>query len=294
MCLVLSAQSVQQRDRPRGCQVAGGRSACQRLADAGACFLSAPPNSPTRALPIALHTLIVSARCASCSQLDLERNNIGSEGAKTLADALKVNASLTDLNVCANNITGDGAQQLAATVLGKQSLECFCKIPLKELRADSLTELNLRGKGVEVPGALVLAELLQTVSASLTSLNVGSNEIGDEGAQAIGSALMESKVSKLKELVIYDNSVGPDGAKSIAAFCAVSASLTQVLAFCQHPLTHPPLRAPPGFPYADCVCPMCLVLSAQSLRQQDRPRGCQDAGRRAEGQRLADELGLGS
>ena len=37
------------------------------------------------------------ALCASYSQLDLAYNKIGPEGAKSLADALKVNASLTKL-----------------------------------------------------------------------------------------------------------------------------------------------------------------------------------------------------
>lgn len=97
-------------------------------------------------------------------------NDIGPEGAKALAESLRVNASLTSLNVCHNNITGDGAQELAKVVLGKPSLETFCEIPLKQLRADSLTELDLSDKGVGVPGALVLAYLLKNVSASLTIL----------------------------------------------------------------------------------------------------------------------------
>ena len=44
-----------------------------------------------------LLTLIVSASCVSYSQLNLGENRIGPEGAKSLADALKVNASLTKL-----------------------------------------------------------------------------------------------------------------------------------------------------------------------------------------------------
>jgi Ran GTPase-activating protein (RanGAP) involved in mRNA processing and transport len=117
--------------------------------------------------------------------------NISPAGAQLIGNALgtSVSASLTDLNVSSNNIRGDGAEQLAAAVLRKQSLECFCKIPLKELRANSLTELNLRGKGVGMPGALVLAELLRTGSASLTDLNLRDNEIGPEGAKSLADAL---------------------------------------------------------------------------------------------------------
>ena len=38
----------------------------------------------------------------------------------------------------------------------------------------------------------------------------------------------ESKASKVKEFFIHNNGIGPDGAKAIAAFCAVSGSLTKL------------------------------------------------------------------
>ena len=45
----------------------------------------------------------------------------------------------------------------------------FCGIPLVSLRENSITELNLEGKGVSVPGAIVLSKLLPS-AAALTSL----------------------------------------------------------------------------------------------------------------------------
>ena len=42
------------------------------------------------------------------------------------------------------------------------------------------------------------------------------------------NALEQSKVSKLEELLIYNNDIGADGAKAVAAFCAVSSSLTRL------------------------------------------------------------------
>ena len=45
----------------------------------------------------------------------------------------------------------------------------FCGIPLVSLRENSITELNLEGKGVGVPGAIVLSKLLPS-AAALTSL----------------------------------------------------------------------------------------------------------------------------
>ena len=108
---------------------------------------------------------------------------------KSALPGMLTNGSLTSLDVCNNNITGDGAQQLAAAVLGKQTVEVFCQIPLKELRADSLTSLDLTEIGIGVPGALVLAGLLRAVRGSLTSLALKKTEIGESGAAAIGDAL---------------------------------------------------------------------------------------------------------
>ena len=85
------------------------------------------------------------------------------------------------MDVGFNNITGDSAQQLATVVLDKLNLEIFCSIPLKELRADSLSELSLRLKHVGVPGALVLAHFI-CVSKSLTSINLEDNKLGPDCA----------------------------------------------------------------------------------------------------------------
>ena len=57
---------------------------------------------------------------------------------------------LTSIDVRQNNIAGDGAVQLAAAVLGNLKIEIFNEIPIKEMRANSLTELDLNGKYVGV------------------------------------------------------------------------------------------------------------------------------------------------
>ena len=103
--------------------------------------------------------------------LDLRGKRITTGEAVALAQSLHFNASLTSLSVAGNSIVGDGAQQLASTVLAKPTLEHFSGIPLKELRGDSLTTLDLSCKGLSVPEAIVLADLLRSVSTSLTNLS---------------------------------------------------------------------------------------------------------------------------
>ena len=68
-----------------------------------------------------------------------------------------------------NDITGDAASHLAKVVLEHAAMTEFCGIPLASLRENSITELNLRGGGVSVPGAIVLSKLLPS-AAALTSL----------------------------------------------------------------------------------------------------------------------------
>ena len=72
-------------------------------------------------------------------------------------------------SVGSNSITGDGAEQLAKVVLEHTTLTDFCSIPLDSLRSNSVTELDLSGKGIGVPGAIVLAALLPS-AAALASL----------------------------------------------------------------------------------------------------------------------------
>ena len=134
-------------------------------------------------------------------QLDLSSNSIGGyyengrgygkviatpEGPKAIADALLVCASLTSLDVRFNSISGNGASQLSTAVLGNTKIETFNKVPIKEMRADSFTELNLSNKYIGVEGGMVVAGLLP-VMPSLTKLNVKHNALG-EGAAVLRTA----------------------------------------------------------------------------------------------------------
>ena len=59
-------------------------------------------------------------------------------------------------------------------------------------------------------------------------LRLSGNRLQDEGTIAVCDALRESKVSKIQELDLSVNGIGPTGAESVAAYVAVSGSLTLV------------------------------------------------------------------
>ena len=142
-----------------------------------------------------------------------------------MAPAIAVCASVTRVDVRLNGITGEGASQLSAAVLANANIEVFNEIPIKEMRANSLTELDLNEKSIGTEGGMVVAGLLPAM-ASLTSLIIYSNQLGDEGMGAIANALKDSTVSQLASLDVCNNKIGPKGAEALAAWLAVCASLT--------------------------------------------------------------------
>jgi hypothetical protein len=123
----------------------------------------------------------------------LSRNLIGSEGAAALAPAL-TNGALTGIDVHNNNIAGDGAVQLSAAVLGNLKIEEFNKIPIKEMRADSFTELDLKGKGVGVEGGMVIAGLIPVMGA-LTVTNLLGNQLDAASAKMLAEVAKQKGIS---------------------------------------------------------------------------------------------------
>ena len=68
-----------------------------------------------------------------------------------------------------NDITGDAAETLANIVLEHTTLTIFCDIPLTSLRENTIEELDLEGKGIGLPGAIVLSKLLLSNSSLKTA-----------------------------------------------------------------------------------------------------------------------------
>ena len=104
------------------------------------------------------------------------------------------------------------------------------------------TALAIAGPLIRLPvhffeTALAIAEpLAEYVSAcaSLTSLSLRDDNLGDEGVESLSIGLKESKSLKTLDLsngFRSSTKFGPKGATALASAIAVSASLTEVLAF---------------------------------------------------------------
>ena len=139
-------------------------------------------------------------------QLDLSNNELcgldscgrgtyTAEGIAAIADALRVNGALTRVDVRHNNITGDGAAHLAAAVLSNLKIEMFNEIPIKEMRADTFTELDLKGKSIGVEGGMVVAGLIPVMGA------VDAQSVGNR-CDALCSVSSSSTIIDAAQLIV--------------------------------------------------------------------------------------------
>ena len=137
--------------------------------------------------------------------LEIDVNQIGSEGTTALADALKQNSTLRRLSIFMNQIEAEGATALSDAL--KQN--------------STLKELYISSNQIGDKGARALADALKK-NSTLTVLNISSNQIGDWGMKALADTLRQNFT--LKTLYIYNNPIGAEG--SIAMFNALKQNST--------------------------------------------------------------------
>ena len=140
-------------------------------------------------------TALADALCvtASVTRLLLKDNNWGAQGAQHLSEALKVNKSVTELDISNSEQRSSG-----------------------DIRAE---------------GAKYIAEML-SVNASVTKLSLANNDLKEEGTKAVCEALHGNKTLKELDLrggaPEYNNIGEAAGAKHVAHMLGVNASITTV------------------------------------------------------------------
>jgi len=124
------------------------------------------------------------------TSLSLDGNDVGPEGAKALADALRANAVLTSLNLTYNRIGPEGAKAIAEALGSGKAV---------------LTSLDLSFNQLGPEGGKAVAEALPFM-AVLTHLDLSGNELDAEAGKALASALAANAV--LKKLDLRVNHLG--------------------------------------------------------------------------------------
>ena len=132
------------------------------------------------------------------------------EDANFLAQALRVNTSVTTLNFPRCSFSGD------------EQFNSLCQVLTVNT---SVTSLNLHWNSVGDKGANYLSQALR-VNTSLTSLTLSRCSIGDEGANYLSQALRVN--TSLSSLDLWWNHIGDKGANSLSQALKVNTSLTSL------------------------------------------------------------------
>ena len=120
------------------------------------------------------------------AELDLSENKLGAEGAKDVAEALRVNASLTSVSLLGNKFDEETAEMLLKVKEAKPTLATLCG-----LKPDQ-TEAAFNGWGLGPADARLLAPEIG-VSASLTSVCFPTRELTHPHAARLTPQFLRTK-----------------------------------------------------------------------------------------------------
>ena len=175
------------------------------LADCNAiCHVISKASRPTLGLKFSSFKLCtmsavikVFKSCTNLQTLDIRDNDIGSEGAAALAEALEFCTNLQTLDICFNYIGSAGAKALA------KALKSCCT---------NLQTLDISFNNIDSEGAAALAEALKSCTM-LQILDISNNEIGSAGAAALVEAF--KSCTKLQKLDIRYNNIHAKGTAAL-------------------------------------------------------------------------------
>ena len=122
---------------------------------------------------------------------DFGCHNIGNQDVQYICEALKVNNTLTNLDLSHNSIFDAGAQYLSEALKAN----------------NTVTNLDLSCNGISEVGAQYLSEALK-FNDTVTNLDLRANKISDVGAQYLSEALKVNKTVTIFGLDLSLHSIG--------------------------------------------------------------------------------------
>ncbi|WP_341755608.1 hypothetical protein [Candidatus Tisiphia endosymbiont of Ptychoptera albimana] len=183
-----------------------------------------------------LEAIIRQITTNSITTVDLSYEKIEDVEAKDLAEALKINHSITTLNLY-GQIGDIKVKDLAETLKINQSITTlYLKntnmegTEIKELSEalkvnQSITTLNFYFSQIGDDGMKELAEALK-VNQAITTLKLEHNQIGDVGTKYLSETLKINH--SITILYLRDNPIGDVGAKYLAETLKINHSITNL------------------------------------------------------------------
>ena len=156
-------------------------------------------------------------------QLHASGNAFGQAGGEAFVEALKTNKTLEEIHLgnvivgCTVRLKSSGEEKVVTDLNGmhikalgvtdwtNEYDRIPAVLPVKQLRENTITSLDLSSKGLGVDGGLILAALIKD-NTSVQQLDASKNAMGTAGAKAVGDLLLVNKT--IQTLDVSDNSFG--------------------------------------------------------------------------------------
>lgn len=152
-------------------------------------------------------------------RLEMARKKLSNASCRDIKDLCTQEPDIIELDISENNITDEGFRQLSSLTnlryvdVSKNNLGAKTAVTVKTLMKNNagLATLNLYGTGLDVNAVRDIAAALG--SSSLQHLNLGDNQVGDDGCEAIAQQLLKTDLINLE---LAHNGIGDRGAKAMA------------------------------------------------------------------------------
>ncbi|KAJ3193208.1 hypothetical protein HK101_005225 [Irineochytrium annulatum] len=144
-----------------------------------------------------------------CVDIDQAAEGIGSSGARLIADAVKVNTTLTRLNLSKNRFDGKGFKALAEMLSANKTLQALV---LQKTAFDD--------------GAIAIFQSVLKKSTTLVEFDISDNIVTDEGLKALSSAVKASKA--MARLALSKNRFTGPGVDAFGGALTLNKSLVRV------------------------------------------------------------------
>ena len=180
-------------------------------------------------------TLFSSLSKSKLQELNVDGNELGIEGVRSMVPFLGNSPNLTMIDFSANDNFGTECFELIMQTLnGVSPVESLlfeqCNITnisvLDTYSPSNLQQLNLKRNNIGRVGCITLSNLLRREDANLKWLDLESTSIDDDRIELIATSLEHN--TKLEELNLKDNNLSDNGAEMISTSLKNNNKLKQL------------------------------------------------------------------
>ena len=174
---------------------------------------------------------------STVTQLDLSANGLGDGECTALAEAIKHNSTITQLDLSLNNLGDGGSIALSEAIklnsaitqldLYDNNLDAAdCTALAEGIKHNStITQLNLGGNRVADGDCTALAEALKH-NTTITQLDLSSNKFGTGDCTALAEAIKHN--SAITQLDLSENELGTGDCSALAEAIKHNSTITQL------------------------------------------------------------------